>query len=186
MAEIDKKVQLTAGIFILLLTVGTTYFVMIDDPVYLCEDTQIVGMCFKLSKVNDFGLQTRCYYNESAPTRYKTCKTGWIEFDKTEFIGNKEKELDINLSVESKQILEPYIYNLRLEEYSCKTGYKCYHLFSDKINRMYFVQIEIKNRTTQEIEKEAGLIAKKNLEMVSEGITNRQPTINLNNSIYLT
>ena len=78
----EKKeiIKLTAGIFILLAVVGTTYFVAEGDTAYYCEDTNLVGLCFKLSQVNADGFQTRCYYNESSPTRYKNCKTGWIEY----------------------------------------------------------------------------------------------------------
>ena len=78
--ETKEKIQLTVGIFILLAAVGTTYLIMEEDNAFYCEDTNLVGLCFKLSKVNDAGFQTRCYYNESAPTRYKNCKTGWIEY----------------------------------------------------------------------------------------------------------
>ena len=73
-------IKLTAGIFILIAAIGTTYYIAEGDQAYYCEDTNLVGLCFKLSKVNDAGFQTRCYYNESAPTRFKNCKTGWIEY----------------------------------------------------------------------------------------------------------
>ncbi len=80
--ETKEKIKLTAGIFILLvLTGGITYFVAEGDTAYYCEDTNLVGLCFKLSKVNAAGIQTRCYYNESAPTRYKNCKTGWTLYE---------------------------------------------------------------------------------------------------------
>jgi len=79
--ETKEIIKLTAGIFILIAAVGTTYFIMEGDQAYYCEDTNLVGLCFKLSKVNADGLQTRCYYNESAPTRFKNCKTGWISYE---------------------------------------------------------------------------------------------------------
>ncbi len=83
-----EKIKLTAGVFILLvLTGGITYYIAEGDTVYYCEDKNIVGICWKLSKINDAGTQTRCYYNESASTRYKQCKTGWIEFTEG-IIGN--------------------------------------------------------------------------------------------------
>lgn len=75
-----KAKQLTAGVFILLAAIGATYFVSQGDTAYLCEDTELVGICWKLSNVNAEGTQTRCYYNDSTPTRYKTCKTGWNEY----------------------------------------------------------------------------------------------------------
>ena len=77
-----KTIKLTAGIFVLLvLTGGITYFIMEGDNAYYCEDTNLVGLCFKLSAVNDAGFQTRCYYNSSSPTRYKNCKTGWNTYE---------------------------------------------------------------------------------------------------------
>lgn len=64
-----------------LASIGTTYFIMEGDDAYYCEYTNLVGLCFKLSAVNDDGFSTRCYYNESSPTRYKNCKTGWIVYE---------------------------------------------------------------------------------------------------------
>jgi len=79
--ETKEKIQLTVGIFILIAAVGTTYYIAEGDKAFYCEDSNLVGLCFKLSKINDAGLQTRCYYNSSAPTRYKICKTGWISYE---------------------------------------------------------------------------------------------------------
>ena len=127
MTEIKiTKTKLTAGIFILLMAIGTTYYVTIDDPVYFCEDRNLVGICFKLSKVNDLGTQTRCYYNESTPTRYKNCKTGWVEYKQTEFIGNQENysgiELDLNSSLDKITALKTLgIGKFEVKNQSCKT-----------------------------------------------------------------
>ena len=85
--ETKETIKLTVGIFILLAAVGATYFIMEGDPAFYCEDTNLVGLCFKLSAVNDDGFQTRCYYNESAPTRYKNCKTGWIPYESLNVTG---------------------------------------------------------------------------------------------------
>lgn len=111
MADIEiTKTKLTAGVFILLAIIGTTYYVGLDDTVYYCEDTNLVGICWKLSLVNDLGTQTRCYYNESATTRYKTCKTGWTEY-LGEVIGNPidesdEISFDLNLSFDKLATLK--------------------------------------------------------------------------------
>jgi len=111
MAEIEiTKTKLTAGIFILLAIVGTVYYVGIDDTAYYCQDTNLVGLCWDLSQKNDLGTQTRCYYNESAPTRYKTCKIGWEKY-KGEIIGepidvSDEVEFDLNLSFDKKSTLK--------------------------------------------------------------------------------
>jgi len=87
------KIQLTAGVFVViaLIAVGstTTYFITKEDQAnaYFCEDRDIIGLCWKVSG-------TRCYYNESAITRYKFCKTDWIALNetdiKTEFEVTKE------------------------------------------------------------------------------------------------
>jgi len=85
----EDKTKLGIGIFVLLATVGTTYFIASEDAplAYSCED--VVGLCFKLSAVNDDGLQTRCYYNESSPRRYKVCNSGWTSYAESEFIPNQ-------------------------------------------------------------------------------------------------
>ena len=109
MAEVEiTPTKLVAGIFILLVVLGTTYYVGLDDQVYYCEDTNLVGICWKLSAVNDLGTQTRCYYNESAPTRYKNCKTGWVEYKETEFIGtpiNNSMDAGLIISLDKKSAL---------------------------------------------------------------------------------
>lgn len=126
-----EKIKLTAGIFILLVVVGTTYYVTIDDPVYFCEDTNLVGLCWKLSKINDFEMQTRCYYIESSPTRYKNCKTGWVEYNQTEFTGillnDSKTGFDINMSSGKINVLyeigiiEPRITPcIKIDNYTCK------------------------------------------------------------------
>jgi len=83
-----KRTQLAIGVFILLSVMGSIYYLNPGDVAYSCEDNEetVVGICFKLSGVNAEGTQTRCYYNESAPTRYKNCKSGWNEY-KEEIIG---------------------------------------------------------------------------------------------------
>ncbi len=129
----DNKTKLTIGMFILLSTIGTTYFVTIDDPVFYCESLDVVGMCNKLSKINADGLQTRCYYDLENPRKYKNCKTGWVEYEKTEFIGEEIDLLavgfDINLSTDKKEvlrtkgILNPIINPcIKIDEFYCKAN----------------------------------------------------------------
>ena len=125
MAEITKT-KLTAGVFILLAIVGTTYYVGLEDNAYFCEDTNLVGLCWKLSNVNDLGFQTRCYYNESAPTRYKNCKTGWIEFIGDEFVGipinYSEIDVDFNFEMDKVEALKSIgIGTFEIRNSSCKT-----------------------------------------------------------------
>ncbi len=73
-------IYLTAGLFVLIAAVGTTYYISQNDNAYYCQAENTVGVCFKLSAVNSNGLQTRCYYNVSAPTKYNYCKSGWVPY----------------------------------------------------------------------------------------------------------
>ncbi len=114
-----NKVLLTAGMFILLaVTNGMTYYLSEDnviyylsenDTVYSCKDKNVtvVGICFELSKVNSAGLQTRCYYNESSPKKYKYCKSGWDLFEET-IIGHEVNDTieDISNISDDKEIID--------------------------------------------------------------------------------
>jgi len=90
----DKK-TLGIGVFIIILVSGITWTIneTITDKEgntyypYNCIDK--VGYCFKLSKINDDGFQTRCYHNASLPRSYKKCNTGWNLFNGTQAIGNE-------------------------------------------------------------------------------------------------
>ena len=108
-----KPLPLIIGLFILVATAGTTYLITKDDDAYLCEERQIVGLCFKLSAENADGFQTRCYYNESSPRRYKTCKSGWIPYANPDVTG---KPIVIEDGVDEKiELIEDkyYIYTLK-------------------------------------------------------------------------
>ncbi len=78
--DLKEKTYLTVGLFVLIAAVGITYTIAEGDDAYFCEVENTVGLCFKLSKVNDAGLQTRCYYNSDTPTKYNYCKSGWFEY----------------------------------------------------------------------------------------------------------
>lgn len=113
-----NKKQITVGIFIVVALMGGTWYVAQEDQanLYQCED--IVGLCFKLSKVNDAGLQTRCYYNESAPTKYKNCKDGWVKSELINITGTETQLPDrevytMNYDFTTKQEAEDYITNLK-------------------------------------------------------------------------
>jgi len=94
----DDKIKLGIGMFIVL-AIGGTVYTLTDLPegydTYYCEDTNTVGLCFKLSDINADGFSTRCYWNATAPTRYKNCKTGWEAYEpkEPEAVGN-ETELE--------------------------------------------------------------------------------------------
>ncbi len=98
--ETKEKTYLTIGIFILLAAVGTTYYITQGDNAFYCEDSNLVGLCWKLSKVNDAGIQRNCYYNESAPTRYKICTSGWIPFENASINGTQINDTGIWIDVE--------------------------------------------------------------------------------------
>jgi len=45
---------------------------------YSCDKESIPDMmCYKLSRVNDDGIQRNCYYNRDRSRSYKVCTTGW-------------------------------------------------------------------------------------------------------------
>jgi hypothetical protein len=71
-----EKTPLIAGMIILLALVGTTYYISNIEQTYYCEDRNIVSMCFKLSNPTN-NISSRCYYNETIPTKYFTCNSGW-------------------------------------------------------------------------------------------------------------
>ena len=89
----NNTYEIIIGAFVVIsVLLGTT--IIATDKIYYCEDREIYGFCFKLSNPNADDLQTRCYYNESAPTRYKNCGTGWEVFTQGEIeiksYGSKE------------------------------------------------------------------------------------------------
>jgi len=140
----DKTVALTIGVFILLSALGTVYFIGEGDNAYACNATgeEIVGLCFKLSAVNDEGTQTRCYYNESAPRTYKVCSTGWYEYEGKEIIGNETilpdaiERYKIESDFNSKLSAEEYIIDLKKD-----IGYK--YQIVNKISRPFSSELEI-------------------------------------------
>ena len=51
---------------------------------YSCDkDTVPDMMCYKLSRVNDAGIQRNCYYNRDKTRSYKVCSTGWERIEPT-------------------------------------------------------------------------------------------------------
>jgi len=114
MADLKPLQALAIGLFILVATAGTTYLITDDDSAYLCEDREIVGLCFKLSAENSDGFQTRCYYNESAPTRYKTCKSGWVPYANPDVTG---KPIVIEDGIDEKiELINGEYYRYELKE----------------------------------------------------------------------
>ena len=45
---------------------------------YTCDKETVQDMfCYKLSRVNDNGIQRNCYYDRDNSRKYKVCSTGW-------------------------------------------------------------------------------------------------------------
>jgi len=124
--ELDSKtIGLTVGLFILLGSIGTIYYVTNPDITYYCNDTNVVGMCFKLSNINEAGIQSRCYYNESTPTKYKICTTGWIKYKEDKVIG-EPTNLPTYIEILPFVIQKDFIKKTDAESYitTLKTGKK--------------------------------------------------------------
>lgn len=60
------------------------------DNIYDCAVESVADMyCFKLSKINDAGIQRNCYYNKESPRKYKVCSTGWNKITLEEALTNE-------------------------------------------------------------------------------------------------
>ena len=79
MVETKTLVGLGTLVTIAAIIGGFVYFD--SDQVYTCEVRGEMSYCFKLSAINDDGMQTRCYYNESSSRRYYRCDSGWELFN---------------------------------------------------------------------------------------------------------
>jgi len=79
--------QLLVGMVILLSAVGINYYIAEGDTAYSCKEEKVT-LCWKLSKLNDNDISTRCYYNISAVRTYKICRTGWNLFDSPNLTGD--------------------------------------------------------------------------------------------------
>lgn len=85
---------------------GESY--VITDPdyqPYACGLESVKDMfCFKLSKLNADGIQSRCYYNKEASRKYKNCNVGWnlIEEEIKEVIKIVTISPDMLINVESQ------------------------------------------------------------------------------------
>ncbi len=115
--------NLLIGTFVVLLAIGTTWVVnevIEEDGVsyYPYECDGVIGYCFKLSKVNENGLQTRCYYNHSSSRKYKRCDSGWTLFAGREIIGN-ETELETFEEKDFLNFTEYEITDLYCDNNSC-------------------------------------------------------------------
>jgi hypothetical protein len=99
------KLPLIAGMIILIAVVGTTYYITNLDQTYYCQDKNIVSMCFKLSSPTN-SISSRCYYNETLPTKYYTCTSGWKFVKEFPNIMN-------NLTITGIEITKSYDENLK-------------------------------------------------------------------------
>lgn len=86
MEEIQKQ-QIISGsalIIALMSLLISGGFNLFSDNIYYGTDGENITCtpieCFKLSKVNEGGIQRNCYYNEEEPRKYRICSTGWIKY----------------------------------------------------------------------------------------------------------
>ena len=131
-------IYLTAGLFVLIAAVGTTYYISQGDNAYYCQAENTVGICFKLSAVNSNGLQTRCYYNESAPRKYNYCKSGWIIYK--------------NITVTGKLINISNDYSIQKNGDQYEIWKKVKSFTYEQALDKYKKDMEIKNKLTNEID----------------------------------
>lgn len=92
---------------IIALMVSLGVNVMPNDQAYdpfTCDiDTIPDMMCYKLSRVNDYGIQRNCYYDRDNSRSYRVCTAGW----------NRIEEIDVNNNEECKPIILAYTDNGR-------------------------------------------------------------------------
>lgn len=125
----ETTTKITTGVASILLIVSLVMGANLigQKDVYVCIETKVVMKCDKLSSVNEEGTQTRCYYEDEIEnrTRYKNCKSGWIEYKQTtstvEEKVNETKEGQICKVIRGKNIIkecvtelnETYLYIVR-------------------------------------------------------------------------
>lgn len=79
----EKKTMTVMIVGVFIATAISANYILSQDMIdqgyrkYTCDFTEETWPCFNLSKVNKNGIQSWCYWNISAPSRYKPCKTGW-------------------------------------------------------------------------------------------------------------
>ncbi|KKL10365.1 hypothetical protein LCGC14_2556570 [marine sediment metagenome] len=111
--EINKTgIGVSAAVALAMVAIVMNSGLIGEDDVYACLDNEMAMKCDKLSAVNAEGIQTRCYYDspELNRTTYKVCKTGWVEFTKTEYS---------NILTEEGKLCKVYKENKLIKE--CKT-----------------------------------------------------------------
>lgn len=80
---VEKKTywkETTIGAIVLLLASLGVNVIDTDDGYvpYACEKSTVPDMlCYKLSRVNDDGIQSYCYFDRDNSKRFKKCSTGW-------------------------------------------------------------------------------------------------------------
>ena len=84
-----------AVIIALMVSMGVNY-TNLDQayPVYTCDiDTIPDMMCYKLSRVNDYGIQRYCYYDRDESRKFKQCTAGWTRITEANTaVDNSESE----------------------------------------------------------------------------------------------
>ena len=81
---VSNKLWKTGTISFLILflgSLGVNVSTVLDDDGYIpyeCDKESVPDLlCYKLSRVNDNGIQRNCYYDRDNSKKYKICSTGW-------------------------------------------------------------------------------------------------------------
>ena len=120
------KTELIIGAFIVVLAIGVTYTLNPPEGYDTYDCDGIVGYCFKLSKVNDNGIQRNCYYNQSAPKKHKICSTGWESYNGENVTGeitDLPDHIEVNLNISNKELYDKrnsFDKCIRFEKEVCK------------------------------------------------------------------
>lgn len=101
MVETITKIISSVGLLALVALLISGGFNLFSDNIYYGTDGENITCkpieCFKLSKVNEAGIQRNCYYNESEPRKYRVCSTGWNKYN-PEVYKTIDKNVTINIT----------------------------------------------------------------------------------------
>lgn len=110
MVETNTKISIGSVAISSILAIVVMFGFVGQTDVWVCEDLELAMRCDSMSKVNDDGLITRCYYYSEEKQRdtYKTCKSGWIEYvsdEKDDIVEDNQLEVnDIKLNSTSDSV----------------------------------------------------------------------------------
>ena len=149
--------ELVIGTFILVLVIGVTYTLTNIEGYETYECNGVVGYCWKLSKVNDNGLQTWCYHNKSSSKKHKVCSTGWKLYQGENITGEIINLPDyIGISLSDKELLEKIgIINPEISSCVRISESQCQFKVTNGFNKDFEIELydEIFNNETNSTDK---------------------------------